>query len=216
MIKFKVCCIRSVKEAELAIRYGASAIGLVSAMPSGPGPIPEEKIAEIAATVPSYIDTFLLTSLQRADEIIEQHRRCGTTTIQIVDELLHGTYDDIRSALPEIKIVQVLHVGSEKSIEEARGIAPRVDAILLDSGNPTAKVKTLGGTGNVHDWDVSRRIVESVSVPVYLAGGLNPGNAAEAIRTVQPFALDICSGLRTDDQLDEEKLRAFVDAIKSY
>lgn len=216
MVKFKVCCIQSVKEAELAIRYGASAIGLVSAMPSGPGPISEEKIAEIAAAVPSYIDTFLLTSLQSATSIIEQHRRCGTSTIQVVDELLHGTYNDIRSALPGIKLVQVIHVDGDESIEKARGIAPHVDTILLDSGNPSAKVKTLGGTGNVHDWDISSRIVESVSAPVYLAGGLNPGNAAEAIRTVQPYALDVCSGLRTNDQLDEKKLHTFVDAIKSY
>jgi phosphoribosylanthranilate isomerase len=90
-----------------------------------------------------------------------------------------------------------------------------VDALLFDSGNPSLAVKELGGTGRVHDWSISRRIREQVNVPVFLAGGLNAGNAAEAARQVRPFGLDICSGVRTDGRLDESKLRAFVEALAS-
>lgn len=213
MTRFKICCMASIAEARLAIRYGASAIGLVSAMPSGPGPIPEERIAEIAAQVPPGIATFLLTSMQDAEDIISQQRRCGTNTIQIVDRLTDGNYADIRKALPGIKIVQVVHVTGPEAIDEAAEAAAGVDALLLDSGRPEAKVKELGGTGRVHDWSISRRIVESIPVPAFLAGGLTPDNVAEAIKAVRPYAVDVCSGLRTNGALDEAKLRAFCNSV---
>src|SRR3954453_15199287 len=155
MIRVKICCIASVDEAWLAIRAGASALGLVSTMPSGPGVIPWERIAEIAAAVPPPIATFLLTCSQAAEEIVAQQRRCGTSVIQLCDRLERGTYADIRRALPGIRLVQVIHVGGEASIEEARDVARHVDAILLDSGNQSLAVKELGGTGRVHDWRLS-------------------------------------------------------------
>ncbi|HMV49629.1 MAG TPA: phosphoribosylanthranilate isomerase [Blastocatellia bacterium] len=207
--RIKICCIGSVAEAELAIRYGASALGLVSAMPSGPGVIGEELIAEIAARVPPPIATFLLTSRQDAEAIIAQHSRLRTNTIQIVDRLERGTYADLRRALPGIALVQVIHVTGEDSIAEAQSLAPQVDALLLDSGNQALAVKELGGTGRTHDWTISRRIRDSVNKPIFLAGGLKPENVAEAIRDVEPFGLDLCSGVRTDGRLDEVKLAAF-------
>lgn len=215
MTRVKVCCIASREEAAMAVRHGAHAIGLVSAMPSGPGPIPEDLIAEIAAAVPPPTRTFLLTSLQSADAIVAQHRRLRTTTIQIVDHLAEGSYDAIRDALPGVELVQVIHVGGPESVDDALAVAPHVDAVLLDSGNQRLAVKELGGTGRTHDWSVSRRIVESVPVPVYLAGGLKAANAAEAIAAVRPFALDLCSGVRTGGWLDESKLAAFMAAVRS-
>jgi phosphoribosylanthranilate isomerase len=211
----KICCISSVEEASLAISAGASAIGLVSHMPSGPGVIADELIVEIAAAVPPAIGTFLLTSRQSVDEIIAQHCLCRTNTIQIVDHLVHGTHRELKAALPGIKIVQVIHVTGPESIEEAVAIAPHVDAILLDSGNQKLAVKQLGGTGRTHDWSLSRAIRERIPVPLFLAGGLTPENAAEAIAAVQPFALDVCSGVRTNGQLDPDKLARFFAAVKS-
>jgi len=199
----------------MAVRHGAHAIGLVSAMPSGPGPIPEDRIALIAAAVLPPTRTFLLTSLQSAAAIAEQHRRLRTTTIQIVDHLVEGHYEEIRAADPGVELVQVIHVGGAESVDEALAVAPHVDAILLDSGNQRLSVKELGGTGRTHDWSVSRRIVEAVPVPVYLAGGLNADNAVEAIAAVRPFALDLCSGVRTDGALDEAKLTAFMTAVRA-
>ncbi len=184
-------------------------------MPSGPGVISESLITEIAKTIPPGVASFLLTSLQDAGDIIDQHRRCGVNTIQICDRLTKGTYDDLRSALPGIGIVQVIHVLGDESIDEARDTAPHVNAILLDSGNPKLATKELGGTGRKHNWEISRRICESVSVPVYLAGGLNAQNVTGAIEQVRPFGVDICSGVRTDGRLDETKLSAFCRNIFS-
>ena len=201
-------------EAQMAMEAGASALGLVSAMPSGPGVIREECIAEIAAIVPPAVSTFLLTSLQDSEAIIAQHRRCGTSTIQICDRLVSGNYTDLHKAMPGIKIVQVIHVTGEESLKEAVAIAPRVHALLLDSGNQKLEVKELGGTGRTHNWQISKMIRETVSVPVFLAGGLNPKNAKEAFNAVGSFGLDICSGVRMDGKLDERKLRAFFEALK--
>jgi phosphoribosylanthranilate isomerase len=211
--RIKICCIQSLDEARLAMDHGASALGLVSAMPSGPGVIAEERIAEIADAVPPPIGTFLLTSLRSADEIIAQQRRCRTNTIQICDALANGSHRDIRRALPGIALVQVIHVTGASSIADAVAVASDVDALLLDSGRPSLHVKELGGTGRTHDWRISRKIRESVDVPVFLAGGLTPANVATAVREVGPFALDVCSGVRTDGKLDEAKLQAFFGAV---
>ncbi len=210
--RIKICCISSVEEALLAIAAGASALGLVSAMPSGPGVIDEVLIAEIAARVPPGIGTFLLTSLQAADAIIAQHQTCRTNTLQLVDHVPHGELSRLRRALPGIGLVQVIHVHGDESLEEARTAAPFVDALLLDSGNQKIAVKELGGTGRTHDWTLSRKICESVAKPVFLAGGLRASNAREAIAAVSPFGLDICSGVRTDGRLDPQKLRDFMAA----
>jgi phosphoribosylanthranilate isomerase len=214
IIRVKICCISSIEEAQLAIRYGASAVGLVSEMPSGPGPIPEELIKEIAAAIPPGVSSFLLTSKQDVDSIIEQQRRTKVNTIQIVDKLIEGTHNDLKKALPGISIVQVIHVTGEESIKEAVETSKDVHGVLLDSGNQSLAVKELGGTGRIHNWDMSRRIVESLNVPVFLAGGLNSSNVKEAINKVKPFAVDICSGVRTNGKLDEGKLTALFNEIK--
>jgi phosphoribosylanthranilate isomerase len=207
--KVKICCISSEAEARQAIAFGASALGLVGAMPSGPGVISDAKIRQLADVVPPPIATFLLTSETHTQKIIAHQKRVHTNTIQIVDALSAGTYRDIRAALPGVKLVQVIHVVDEHSIAEAEKIADEVDALLLDSGNPKLPVKELGGTGRVHDWALSRRIRESVNKPVFLAGGLRPENVRRAIETVQPYGLDLCSGVRTDGKLDPHKLEAF-------
>ncbi len=213
--RIKICCIASLDEARLAIKYGASALGLVSQMPSGPGVISEEQIAQIAVRVPPPLGTFLLTSLQDAQAIIAQQRRCRTNTIQICDRLHNGSYRDIKSGLPGISIVQVIHVVGPESVDEAVAIAPHVDAILLDSGNPALAVKELGGTGRRHNWALSKKIREAIDIPLFLAGGLNADNVRQAIEEVGPFAVDICSGVRTGGKLDEKKLAAFVASAMS-
>ena len=208
---------KSIEEVWMAIEAGASAVGLVSPMPSGPGPISNEKAAEIAAEVPPGIDAFLLTPLQAVDELVEQNRLVKARALQLVDALPPGAYAELRRAMPGVKLVQVIHVTGPDSLQEASAVAPHVDAILLDSGNPSLEVRELGGTGRRHDWAVSREIREHVDVPVWLAGGLNPDNAREAIHTVQPFALDVCSGLRTGEgyDLDPDRLERFMAAVRA-
>jgi len=213
--RVKICCIANIDEAALAIERGASALGLVSHMPSGPGVIGDERIAEIAATIPPAIGTFLLTSQQRVADIVEQQRFCRTNTLQICDHLTHGTHRDLKDALPGISVVQVVHVTGPESINEAVRVAPDVDAILLDSGNQRLAVKELGGTGRTHDWTLSRAIRERIGIPLFLAGGLTPENVGQAIEEVGPFGLDVCSGVRTDGKLDAIKLRRFFSAVQS-
>lgn len=209
----KICCIQSIEEAWLAINYGADFLGLVSEMPSGPGAIAEELIKNIVATIPPAITTVLLTSKTDADEVIAQHRRCGGRVIQIVDRLQRGRLQDIRQALPGISIMQVIHVRDETAIAEAIAVASKVDAILLDSGHPDLPIKVLGGTGRTHDWEISRAIRSAVKVPIFLAGGLNPANVAQAIRVVQPYGVDVCTGVRSNGLLDEGKLQRFMAEV---
>lgn len=211
--RVKICCIASLEEARAAIAAGASALGLVSAMPSGPGVIEEDVIAEIARRIPPPIGTFLLTSETSADAIIAQQRRCGTNTLQLCDYVGASVYRDLRQELPGISLVQVIHVTGPETIEVARAAAEHVHALLLDSGDTTLPVKLLGGTGRVHDWTVSRKIRESVGVPLFLAGGLRADNIADAVAAVEPFGLDLCSSVRTDGQLDSDKLNAFFKAL---
>lgn len=209
----KVCCIADREEARLAVAAGASALGLVSAMPSGPGPIDETEIARIAAAVPPPTETFLLTALTDAEAVAGQQRRCGTTAVQLVDALEEAELRRLRRLLPGIRLVQVIHVTGPESVDEARAAAPLVDTVLLDSGNPRLAVKELGGTGRVHDWTTSRRIRDSIGVPVLLAGGLHPGNAREAYDRVLPAGLDVCSSLRLNGRLDAERLHRFFRAL---
>lgn len=213
--RVKVCCISSLDEARIAIQAGADALGLVGPMPSGPGVVDDAVAAAVVAITPPPVATFMLTSETTADGIIAHQRRVGANTIQLVDAVPPGTYAQLREALPAVKLVQVIHVVGEESLAEAlQAVAEGADILLLDSGNPSLAVKELGGTGRVHNWKVSRQIVEQSAVPVFLAGGLKPENAREAIETVQPFGLDICSGVRTSGNLDEAKLRAFFEVVR--
>jgi phosphoribosylanthranilate isomerase len=212
--RIKICCIASAEEARVAIEYGASAVGLVAKMPSGPGPIADDLIKSITQTVPPPIGTFLLTSETDIEQIKIHHEKTKTNTIQIVDSITKGTYKDLKDSLPGIKIVQVIHVIDDKSVEAAISISKQVDAILLDSGNPNLRVKELGGTGRIHNWKLSRLINENAECPVFLAGGLNSGNVRQAIEEVNPFSVDVCSGVRTNGKLDLIKLSNFIKEVE--
>jgi phosphoribosylanthranilate isomerase len=210
----KICCISSIEEAQNALKFGADVLGLVAKMPSGPGTIEDDLIAEIVKSIPSETTTFLLTPKTSPYQIIEHQRLTGTNCIQLVDSVKIVDYKILRKNLPNIKLIQVIHVSGEESIEESKRYAEVADMILLDSGNPNLKIKELGGTGRVHNWELSRKIVASISKPVFLAGGLKPENIREAIETVKPYGLDLCSGVRTDGKLDLEKLGRFFKALE--
>lgn len=213
-VRVKICCIASNGEADLAIAAGADALGLVSAMPSGPGPIPESDITSIVRYVGDRAATVLLTSRQDAPTIADQLDRIRPTVVQLVDELLERDYDALRTSHPQVVLMQVIHVRGGASVEEAERVAPYVDAILLDSGNPTAAVKELGGTGRIHDWSVSRAIRDAVHVPVFLAGGLRASNVADAVAAVRPFGVDVCTGVRVEGRLDADAVQRFVSAAR--
>jgi phosphoribosylanthranilate isomerase len=212
-LRLKICCIASREEAAIAVAVGADAIGLVGAMPSGPGPIADETIAEIVPSVPPPVMPFLLTSETRAADIHAHATRTGVATVQIVSHVAPETLADLKAYAPELRLVQVVHVDGAETIELAEAYAQRADALLLDSGRPNAAVAELGGTGRRHDWNISAQIVARVRIPVFLAGGLNPGNVREAAAAVQPFGVDVCSGLREDGALVPERAAAFARAL---
>jgi phosphoribosylanthranilate isomerase len=212
-LRIKICCISSEEEAKMAVAHGADALGLVGAMPSGPGVISDEKIAQIVSIAPPGVATFLLTSETKANDIVAHHQKVHTSTIQLVDSVPDSAYAAMRAALPAVKVVQVIHVMDERAIEEAIRAAEFADAILLDSGNPNLAIKELGGTGRVHDWSLSRMIRNRISKPVFLAGGLRAENVRAAIETVEPFGLDLCSGVRSEGRLDPHKLDQFFQII---
>jgi phosphoribosylanthranilate isomerase len=213
--RLKVCCIGSVDEAWTAIDHGADALGLVGAMPSGPGVLDDETIGDIVAHVPPPIATFLLTCRTVAEEIIEQVLVTGANTLQLVDAVDNSVYREIRRETPRIGIVQVVHVRDKGSVEEAVELSELVDALLLDSGDSKLEIKELGGTGRVHDWQLSRAIVERADCPVFLAGGIDAGNVRSALELVKPFGIDLCTGVRTDGALDKSKLAALTQALWS-
>jgi phosphoribosylanthranilate isomerase len=213
--RIKICCIADTCEARMAMDAGAWALGLVSHMPSGVGPISDELIASVSHWVGGEVETFLLTCRQDAASIIEQVKYCRPSTVQLVDSVSVSDLQKIKAALPDVAIVQVIHVISERSVDEAIEVTPWVDMLLLDSGNPELAVKVLGGTGQTHNWDYSAEIVRRSRIPVFLAGGLNPDNVADAIRQVRPYGVDLCSRIRTDGALDADKLTRFVAAVRS-
>lgn len=214
LTRVKVCCISSPDEARLAVACGANALGLVGDMPSGPGVIDDDLAREIALMTPPTVDTFLLTSREGGDEIADHVAYCGTTTVQVVRHVDPAIHDTLARRLPGVRRVQVIHVEDEGAVELVRRYQDRVHAFLLDSGRPQAAVAELGGTGRAHDWQISARIVRSTIRPVFLAGGLNAANVQRAIHRVRPFGLDLCSGVRTGQALDEAKLRAFMAGVR--
>ena len=212
--RIKICCIANAAEVALAVDAGASALGLVSAMPSGPGTIPDGLIAHLARLTPLPALSVLLTSRTTTDDIIEQQHRCRASVLQLCDAVTPDTRNALRNALPGIRIMQVVHITDAAAIAEAREASKFSDGLLLDSGQPRAALRSLGGTGRTHDWEISRAIRAAVGLPVFLAGGLTAENVGEAIRRVRPFGVDVCSGVRTEGKLDPEKLRGFVTAVR--
>lgn len=211
----KICCVMSQSEAETAIKHGADMLGLVSDMPSGPGVLSLKKISQIVDKLPNDTKTILLTSKVRASEILRQHRQVKTSGVQLVDSVPENELLELRSLLPDTHLIQVIHVKDAASISEALRLSRLVDMLLLDSGSPLADKKTLGGTGIIHDWKISQEICKLCAIPVLLAGGLNSNNVAKGIVDVNPAGVDLCNGVRSNGNLDEAKLRAFMQNLPS-
>jgi len=214
MVRTKICCIMDQNELDLAVGQGAAAVGFVSHMPTGPGVIPEREIAALVKATPFPVWSELLTSLTSLEELLAQYKRVKPAALQLCSPLADPVLTSLREALPGVTLVHVVHVTDDPAaVDEARHYAPFVDGLLLDSGNPEGPNPELGGTGRTHDWQLDAEIVQNVNVPVFLAGGLTPQNVAEAIGTVQPFGVDVCTGVRTDGHLDPEKLHSFMAAV---
>ncbi len=208
----KICCIQSVSEAQLALSAGVDAFGLVGPMPSGPGVLVDADIRAISDALPD-APSVLLTSETEVEAVCAHVARTRPQAVQLVDAVDEAVIPALRVLHRDLKIWQVIHVEDEVALDAARLVSPRVDAILLDSGAPSAEVPELGGTGRVHNWDISAQIVRESGVPVWLAGGLNPMNVQDAIQAVRPHGVDVCSGLRPNGDLNAGLLARFVDKV---
>jgi len=210
--RIKVCCIQSIKEAELALARGVDALGLVGPMPSGPGTLIDSDIREITDALPE-MPTVLLSSETEVEAVCAHVARTRPKILQLVDRVDSAVIPALRQLYADVQIWQVIHVEGPDALKAASQAAPHVDALLLDSGAPSAAVPELGGTGRVHNWEISAQLVAQSTVPVWLAGGLNPDNVQAAIRAVRPHGVDICSGLRPRGELDFGLLTSFIEKV---
>jgi phosphoribosylanthranilate isomerase len=208
-MKTKVCCISDAAEARMAAQEGADWLGLVGPMPSGPGVLSLEQAREIATSCHFSARPILLTSAQRADDILAEAAFVGVDAVQIVRHISCDEATQLKASA--LHYVQVIHVGGPEALALIGAYAPYCDAFLLDSGSPSREA--FGGTGQTHDWSVSAEFVRRADKPVFLAGGLNPDNAREAICEVRPYGVDICSGVRRHHKLDPELLCAFMEKV---
>ena len=211
--RVKICCIENPQALDAAVRAGADSLGFVGPMPSGTGIVDLATAAGLIARVPPGVTSFLLSSATTPVQLVNEAGMTRAAALQIVDRPGPGAYERLRRELPGLKIVQVVHVDGATALDEVLAIAPDVDAVLLDSGSRDGLVARLGGTGEIHDWRISRAIVERCPRPVWLAGGLNPANVADAIGVVRPFGVDVCTGLRKGGRLDEATMGAFIRAV---
>ncbi len=212
--RIKICCISSEDEVRVAVSGGADLLGFVAPPLGGLGVIPEDRIAELIPLVPPGCVAVLLTGHQDPADIAAQIHRTRPSAVQLVKATTAAARAGLQRTFPGVRFLQVVHVQGPESVDDAIAAAEHSDGLVLDSAVLGGDAPQLGATGNTHDWAVSARIVASVDVPVYLAGGLKATNVAEARRTVGSFGLDLCTGVRTDDVLDPSKVAAFVHAAQ--
>jgi phosphoribosylanthranilate isomerase len=192
-MRVKICGIRTIKDAKLTINCGADAIGLlVGQRHRSDDFISVELAKEICGICPPYVSPVLVTHLESPTEIYQLASKIGVHTIQIHSECQVPEIQALRQMLPFTKLIKNFHVTSNKLIDYVRSFESIVDAIILDTIN--LEEDRVGGTGMIHDWSLSAKIVQETSLPVILAGGLNPKNVADAIKLVKPYAVDVNSG----------------------
>lgn len=194
----------------MAHRAGAQLLGLVSQTLSGAGAIPDRMIREIADSVPESATTCLLTAETDPARVAEHVKSTRTRAVQLVGRIAPGDVSRLRSAVAGLQAIKVIHVEGPQACDLAAAYFEGADALLLDTAVRGPNSDELGGTGQTHDWRISREIVRRSPIPVFLAGGLGPANVESAIRGVRPHGVDVCSGLRKDGDLDRGLLSEFV------
>lgn len=206
-MRTKICGINNKDDMERALKAGASALGfLVGITHVAEDKVDADTARQLISIMPPFTTSVAVTHLTNANDIIELVKYIMSTTVQIHDYIPPYEVSLIKEALPGIKIIKAIHVTGPESLDLANSFEPFVDALLLDSRT----TDRLGGTGITHDWDLSSLIVRSSKVPVILAGGLNPENVYQAVRKVHPFAVDVNSGVETNQKKDYQKIVKFI------
>ena len=204
MARVKICGITDPADRDAAIAAGADALGFISGVPvETPRELPDGAAATLVAGVPPFVTSVLVTAPDSVQEAVVRQERVGADVVQVHGDLAPEVVGGLRERVGAAVVVAV-----DSEAADVRAYAATADALLVDSTTEEG----MGGTGETHDWERTREIAVSVDVPVVLAGGLTPDNVREAIETVEPFAVDVASGVeREPGRKDYEALWAFVE-----
>lgn len=208
MTKIKVCGIMSRSDLDAAVSAGADAVGFVVEIDQSRHRLSAKDAAELIKQVPLFTNSVAVIAPDDVEGAVHLAELTGVDVLQV-----HGSLSAMEMAELKGRVAQklVATVAAGSNLNEIKNYAASADAVLLD----TFSNGTLGGTGNVHDWNKSADIVKGLKVPVILAGGLNPGNVAAAIKKVSPYAVDASSGLETGGQKDSQKIFSFVREVRA-
>lgn len=210
-MRTKICGIRNENDLRIVLDAGVDAIGLICGINHrSEDEVTPEVARRITQAAPPFVSTVLVTHRDTPEDILDLADRTGVNTIQVHGIVTLDTLKQVKARAGSRKVLRAVHVSGEEAIDDALEAAPHCDALLLDSRSKDR----LGGTGQTHDWSISRRIVEAVAplgTPVILAGGLNPGNVEAAAEQVGPFGIDVNSGVDdANGDKSPELCRAFV------
>jgi len=215
MTRVQIAGVSSLEEALAAEAAGADALGFTVRLPTGVHDgLTEAKARGIIAALPPFIASVAITYVDSARDAVDLCRYLGASALQ-----LHGPFPTaelplIRAALPHLKLIRAVHVTGPEALAHARALERHADALILDSYDPTTGRS--GATGTTHDWSISRQIVAQIRTPVILAGGLTPDNVGDAIRTVQPWGVDVHTGVEdAEGSRDLAKMRLFVERVRA-
>ncbi|UPV74906.1 phosphoribosylanthranilate isomerase [Halorussus limi] len=196
MTRVKICGLTSTDDLRVAVEAGADAVGLLVDVPvDSPREIDPQRAVEIAEAAPPFVTTVLVTMPESPDRAVELARAVEPDAVQVHGEMGVGDLAYLTASV-EAKVIKVVDAGDP---DEARRYDEVADALLVDSVDDDGA----GGTGQTHDWDRTAEVVSTLDSPVVLAGGLTPTNVADAVRTVEPFAVDVASGVDRDGVGDE-------------
>jgi phosphoribosylanthranilate isomerase len=208
----KICCIETEEDRARALQDGVTSLGFVAEGLTPPYLVSIPRAATLREGLPRRIEAVLLTAETCAETLVSQARDMDADAIQLCRPVSPQTLAHLRTALPGVRLIGVIHMGDPGGPDRAAAIAESVDIVLLDSGS--LQTSELGGTGRTHDWKESARVRDVVRGELWLAGGLRPDNVGAAITLVRPDGVDVCSGVRTNGRVDPAKVRAFVAAAR--
>lgn len=203
MTRAKVCGITTERDLQAAVDAGADAVGFIADVNvDTPREVGVERAADLVAAAPPFVTTVLVTMPETPERAVELVDRVNPDVIQIHGELTVDEVDTVGATAP-VSVVKTV----DAAAPDGKRFDDVVDALLVDSVDSEGA----GGTGRTHDWDATREFADTVDSPVVLAGGLTPENVAEAVATVEPFAVDVASGVeRTGGEKDHDAVREFV------
>lgn len=214
----QIYAVESFEEAKNLVEIGVDYIGVVAGINDKySGVLNPEQAKIVLSGVTGEAKKVILPFSDSLKDIISIAQKSSPDILHIAAEpsvFLPINLTALKKQVPQIKIMRTIPVEDEKSISLAKEYDGIADYLLLDSRNKNNN--QIGITGETHDWNISRKIVQSVSVPVILAGGLGPDNVAESILAVNPFGVD--SKTKTDmpgsNKKDMEKVKNFVKLAK--